>query len=123
MDITVDLVKDLEKQYSIDSNRLYNTGQSMGGMTSIAMDIKYPDMFAASFLVACQWDANKVAPMANKNLWIVVSEGDNKANPGEDAITEALKTKGATVSKATWNAEASKDELATDVSQMLASNC
>lgn len=122
MDITVDLIKDLQTQYSIDPNRLYNTGQSMGGMTSIAMNIKYPDMFAASLLVACQWDVTKVAPMANKNLWIVVSEGDNKANPGQDAITEALKAEGATVSKATWNAEASKDELATNVSQMLASN-
>lgn len=122
MDMTVDLLKDLEKQYSIDSNRLYNTGQSMGGMTTIAMDIKYPDMFAASFLVACQWDAAKVAPMANKNLWIVVSEGDTKAYPGEDAITEVLKTKGATVNKATWNAEGSKEELATNVRQMLASN-
>jgi predicted peptidase len=122
MDITVDLVKDLEKQYSIDSNRLYNTGQSMGGMTSIAMDIKYPDMFAASLLVACQWDVNKVTPMAKKKLWIVVSEGDNKANPGMDSITEALKKQGATVSKATWSAEASKDELATDVSKILAPN-
>lgn len=122
MDMTVDLIKNLETQYSIDSNRLYNTGQSMGGMTSIAMNIKYPDMFAASLLVACQWDPTKVDPMANKNLWIVVSEGDNKANPGQDAITEELKTQGATVSKATWNAEASKEELATDVSQMLASN-
>lgn len=123
MDITVDLMKNLEKQYSIDSNRLYNTGQSMGGMTSIAMDIKYPDMFAASLLVACQWDVNKVTPMAKKNLWIVVSEGDNKANPGMVSITEALKKQGATVNKATWSAEASKDELATDVSKMLASNC
>ncbi|WP_368491155.1 alpha/beta hydrolase-fold protein [Clostridium sp. BJN0013] len=123
MDITIDLVKQLEKQYSIDFNRIYNTGQSMGGMTSISMDIKYPDMFAASLLVACQWDPTKVSPMANKNLWIIVSEGDNKANPGEDAITEVLKKKGATVSKATWNAEASKDELATDVSKMLSSNC
>ncbi|AIF49854.1 alpha/beta hydrolase-fold protein [Pelosinus sp. UFO1] len=120
MDITVDLVKDLEKQYSIDSNRLYNTGQSMGGMTSIAMEIKYPDMFAASLLVACQWDVNKVTPMVKKNLWIVVSEGDNKANPGMDSITEALKKQGATVSKATWSAESSAAEFATDVSNMLA---
>lgn len=123
MDITVDLVKNLEKQYSIDSNRIYNTGQSMGGMTSIAMDIKYSDMFAASLLVACQWDVNKVIPMAKKNLWIVVSEGDSKAKPGMDSITEALKKQGATVSKATWSAEASKDVLANDVSKMLASNC
>jgi predicted peptidase len=122
MDITVDLIKELEKQYGIDTNRIYNTGQSMGGMTSIAMDIKYPDIFAASLLVACQWDASKVAPMAGDNLWIIVSEGDNKANPGMDAITEDLKARGATVSKATWSAEASKDELATDVRKMLASN-
>ena len=86
------------------------------------MDIKYPDMFATSLLVNCQWDVKKVTPMANKNLWIIVSEGDNKANPGEDAITETLKQHSATVSKATWNVEASKDELATDVSKMLASN-
>lgn len=120
MDITVDLIKALEKQYSIDTKRIYNTGQSMGGMTSIAMDIKYPDMFAASLLVACQWDASKVAPMAEDNLWIIVSEGDNKANPGMDAITEALKSRGATVSKATWSAEASTSEFTQDVNAILA---
>jgi predicted peptidase len=124
MDITVDLIKELEKQYSIDPYRLYNTGQSMGGMTSIAMDIKYPDMFAASLLVACQWDPTKVTPMAKDNLWIIVSEGDGKASPGMDAITEALKKQGATVSsKTTWNAESSAAELATDVSKMLAAGC
>lgn len=120
MDITVDLIKELEKQYSIDPNRLYNTGQSMGGMASIAMDIKYPDMFAASLLVACQWDAAKVTPMAKDNLWIIVSEGDSKANPGMVAITDALKKQGATVSKATWSAESSAVEFANDVSNMLA---
>ncbi|VBB05723.1 alpha/beta hydrolase fold [Lucifera butyrica] len=123
MDITVDLVKELEKRYSIDSNRLYNTGQSMGGMTSIAMDIKYPDMFAASLLVACQWDAAKAAPMAKKNLWIVVSEGDNKAYPGMNAITKVLETQGATVSKAIWSAEASPLELAKNVKDMLEKGC
>lgn len=120
MDITVNLIKELTKQYSIDTNRIYNTGQSMGGMTSIAMDIKYPDMFAASLLVACQWDAGKVAPMAKDNLWIIVSEGDNKAKPGMDAITEALKARGAVVSKATWPAEADASELTNNVNAMLA---
>jgi Predicted peptidase len=121
MDIAVDLLKSLLSQYSIDPNRLYNTGQSMGGMTSIAMDIKYPDLFAASFLVACQWDAAKVAPMATKPLWIVVSEGDTKAHPGMDAITETLKNLGATVSEASWSAEASAADLKKATSDMLAS--
>lgn len=123
LDVTVDLVKELEKKYSIDPNRLYNTGQSMGGMMSIAMDIKYPDMFAASLLVACQWDPTKIAPMAKDNLWIIVSEGDNKAYPGMDAITQTLEKQGATVSKATWSAESSASEFTKDVSDMLAKGC
>lgn len=122
MDMTIDLLKELETQYSIDTNRIYNTGQSMGGMTSIAMDIKYPDIFAASYLVACQWDASLVSPMVNDNLWIVVCEGDTKASPGMDAITKALEGKGATVSSATWNPLSTTKEFATQVSAMMAEN-
>lgn len=119
MDITVDLIKQLMTHYSIDANRLYNTGQSMGGMTSIAMDIKYPDLFAASLLVACQWDPKLVAPMAQKPLWIIVSQGDTKAKPGMDAITKVLTQHGATVANATWDAQASAQVLSQDVSEML----
>ncbi len=122
MDVTVNLLKSLMKEYSIDPDRLYNTGQSMGGMTSIAMDIKYPDLFAASLLVACQWDPELVAPMADIPLWIVVSQGDNKANPGQDAITAVLAENGATIAKATWNAEADKETLQQNVEEMLSQN-
>ncbi len=122
LDMTVRLIKSLLKQYSIDPRRLYNTGQSMGGMTSIAMDIKYPDLFAASFLVACQWDPGQVAPLANKPLWIVVSEGDSKAHPGMDAITAVLKEHGASVANATWDAEADAQTLAKEVKAMLSRN-
>jgi predicted peptidase len=122
MDITIDLIRDLSARYNIDTNRIYNTGQSMGCMTSIAMNIKYPQMFAASFLVAGQWDTAKVAPMAGKPLWIVVCEGDTKANPGMDAITEVLKARGSTVSKATWNSRATPAEFDAYVDDMLAKN-
>ena len=54
MDRTIHLVQHLCRQYSIDTDRIYNTGQSMGGMTFIAMDVKYPDFFAGSYLVACK---------------------------------------------------------------------
>ena len=122
MDVTVDLIKALMDVYSIDADRLYNTGQSMGGMTSIAMDIKYPDLFAASLLVACQWDPALVTPLADKPLWIIVSEGDNKANPGMDALTSVLEEEGATIAKATWNAEADKAVLQMNVEDLLSRN-
>jgi predicted peptidase len=103
LDTTIDLVKVLTQQYSIDHKRLYATGQSGGCMMAIAMNIKYPDFFAASFLVAGQWDPALVKPLARKNLWILVSQDDDKAYPGQNAITAVLEKEGASISRATWD--------------------
>ncbi|WP_319498704.1 PHB depolymerase family esterase [uncultured Cohaesibacter sp.] len=97
------LIEKLATRYNIDMDRLYTTGQSGGGMLSIAMNIKYPEFFAASFLVACQWGAELVEPMKDDRLFIVVSAEDQKAYPGQNAITQALEGFGATVNRATWN--------------------
>ncbi|MBB3228635.1 putative peptidase [Luteibacter sp. Sphag1AF] len=103
LDSTIDLITALTHEYSIDSKRLYVTGQSGGCMMSIAMDIKYPGFFAASFLVAGQWDPAQVKPLATQKLWIVVSEDDDKAFPGQNAIVDVLTAEGARVSRATWD--------------------
>lgn len=104
MQTTINLITALTKQYSIDPKRLYTTGQSGGGMMSIAMNIAYPDFFASSFLVACQWDASLVAPMAGNRMFILVSQDDAKAFPGQVAIAEALEGEGAQVARAVWDA-------------------
>ena len=51
LDRTIKLIKELSEKYSIDTNRIYNTGQSMGGMSCISLDSRYPDFFAASYIV------------------------------------------------------------------------
>lgn len=116
LDATINLIKTLAREYSIDLSRLYATGQSGGCMMSIAMNIKYPDFFAASFLVAGQWDPTLVRPLAQKKLWILVSQDDDKAYPGENAITEVLEQEGAKISRAvwdgTWTADAFRDACA-----------
>lgn len=38
IDAAVNLIDHLQNEYSIDSNRLYTTGQSMGCMTSLYMN-------------------------------------------------------------------------------------
>jgi predicted peptidase len=111
LDTTIDLVKALADEYSIDKNRLYATGQSGGCMMSIAMNIKYPDFFAASFLVAGQWDPALVKPLAKKKLWILVSQDDDKAYPGQNAITEVLEKQGAKIVRAVWDGTWTKDEF------------
>lgn len=61
--------------------------------------------------------------MASKLLWTIVSEGDTKASPGQDKLTEALKRQGSTVCKATWEAQAGEQALQKDVNDMLKAGC
>ena len=106
LDATVNLIRDyLISKYSIDEKKLYATGQSMGGMMAIVMNYKYPELFAASYLVACQWNPKEVSTMAKNNLWITVSTGDAKAYPGMNSITSELIKRGATVAKDNWRAD------------------
>jgi predicted peptidase len=119
LDITVNLVNAIARQYSIDRHRIYTTGQSMGCMLSIAMQIKYPDLFAASMLVAGQWDAKLMSALAHKNMWILVAEGDTKAFPGMNASTAAMEEAGGRVSRARWNARAGAAETAANVKKMI----
>ena len=112
LEATVNLMRDyLLLKYNIDNRRIYATGQSMGGMMAIVMNYKYPELFAASYLVACQWNEKEVAPMAKNNLWIMVSTGDEKAYPGMNAITSELAKRGATVTREAWKADYTNEQF------------
>ena len=119
-DTTVDLVRSLTAKYSIDTDRLYSTGQSMGAMMTLGLNIKYPDLFAASWVVAGQWPSAPAAPLARKNLWVTVSQGDTKAYPGENAIMAVIEEAGTKVSRAVWDGQSSATEFAADVKAMVA---
>lgn len=120
LDPTINLIKALMSEYAIDENRLYTTGQSGGAMMSIAMNIKYPNFFAASYLVAGQWAAEKTAPMARNKLFIFVSEDDPKAFSGQNAISEVLALNGGWVQKAVLpNGSAEVEQLNQAVNQLL----
>ena len=96
----------------IDSNRIYTTGQSMGCMASCELNMLYPDLFAASLLVAGQWNPEGMAQAYNGNkYWILVSEHDAKAFPGMNAVTDALEQVGVAVAKYRWDGKASPEEL------------
>ena len=118
LDTTLNLLDYLKNEYSIDTDRLYTTGQSMGGMMSIVMNFRQPDLFAASYLVACQWDPTVVAPMSKNKIWITVSTGDEKAFPGMNAITDTLKKNGAKVAYGSWKGTYSSEEFIKAVKEM-----
>ena len=49
--LTKNLLFDVIKNYSVDENRIYGTGQSQGGMANIAISDKYPELFAGFWLL------------------------------------------------------------------------
>lgn len=99
---TIALIDHVLATRAIDPDRVYATGQSMGGMTEMVVAAERPDLFAASLLVACQWEPSVAAGLARQHVWIVVSEGDAKAYPGQEAVVAALEQQGADVSRWTW---------------------
>lgn len=120
LDTTLHLLDRVAAEQNADRARLYATGQSGGGMMSIAMMVKEPDRFAAAFLVACQWDPAVVAPLAQQKLWVVVSEGDAKAFPGQNAIMEVIEGAGTRVARASWDGTSTPEAFGTLVAAQTA---
>ena len=99
---TIDLLDYIKKQYSVDANRVYTTGQSMGCMMSYLLMSTHPDEFAAGMLVAGQWDPKVIAPMAKKPLWLITSTGDAKSSAGAAQALKLWSSLGAKTDSASW---------------------
>lgn len=123
LDRTIHLIQSLCQTYSIDTRRIYNTGQSMGGMTSIAMDVKYPHFFAASYLIACKWNAAVTAPLASQPLWTVICEGDAGAYPSMTEILGNLEKAGTKVDRQTLDADVPAAQLQAGAASLIEPDC
>lgn len=97
---------------NIDKERIYLAGQSMGCEAACELNIQFPDAFAASLLVAGQWDPLRMAERCTaEQFWFFVSEHDVKAYPGMTAVCDAMEEKGAWVSRYRWDGRADADAL------------
>lgn len=115
VDETIELLKDIVKREQVDEDRLYTTGQSMGGMMSLYFNIKYPDIFAASMFVSCQWDVAEMDGFKDKKFVYITAGGDKEATGGADQLKALLKKENAPFAEAIWSArlpEAEQDSLA-----------
>lgn len=119
VEMTVRLLKNVISQYSIDEKRLYATGQSMGCMTTMYLNIQYPDLFAASLFVGGQWDENALEVLKNEKFFYIVAQGDPKASAGMAALKPVLEHAGTRIASAVWNAQWSDEEFDSAVSDLL----
>ena len=105
IDATVKLIAQLAGEYSIDENRLYTTGQSMGCMSSLYLNSKYPDLFAASLYVSGQWDISVLSGMESQKFFYVTAGGDEKASGGQDEVMAMFDADGVAYSYGSWSAQ------------------
>ena len=105
VEMTMRLLEQIIKDYPVDTNRLYTTGQSMGGMMSFYFNITHPDVFAASLFVSSQWDTSKMQDFGNKKFFYIVAGGDAKAYGGMKDLATVLTQNNARVDSASWSAK------------------
>jgi predicted peptidase len=74
--LVVEAIRSLEKTEAIDSDRIYVTGQSMGGVGSWGAAARYPDVFAAAVPVCGAWDVADAEKMKNVPIWAFHGEND-----------------------------------------------
>lgn len=119
VEMTIRLLNNIVDQYNIDKKRLYTTGQSMGGMMSMYFNIIYPELFAASVYVGCQWDTEKMGGFADDKFFYIVAAGDKKAPKGMAALKTVLENKGAKISTGEWSAKLPDKEQENEVQKLL----
>ena len=57
--LVMDAIKEVEKDFSIDSGRIYVSGYSLGGIGTFALIEHYPDVFAAALVLCGDWIAER----------------------------------------------------------------
>ena len=120
IDVAIRLLQSITETYSIDTNRIYTTGQSMGGMTSFHLSIAYPDFFAAYLFVGSQWDTSKLSGLEDKAFFYIVSAGDPKASDGQADLLAVFDADSAAYSHAEWGAQDEAESQSANVAAMLA---
>jgi predicted peptidase len=93
MQLLVDLIKDVIKKFSVDTNRIYITGLSMGGYGTFDALQRYPTLFAAAVPVCGSGDISKAASIKHIPIWMFGGANDPSVNPNllYDMVNALLK--------------------------------
>ena len=71
------LVNEVEVQHRVDSNRIYGTGLSMGGLGTLAMAIKEPNLFSAVIPICGGADMENIHRLDNLPIWLFHGDRDD----------------------------------------------
>jgi predicted peptidase len=120
VEATVGLLDSIKAQYSVDENRVYGTGQSMGAMTVMYLAAQYPDLFAAELIVSGQWDPSQLARLTSENFLYFAAAGDENASGGQTDVEALLDAAGVSYGTTTLDATAAASDQNAVISELVA---
>lgn len=96
MELLKQLIDQTKKNLSVDTNRIYITGLSMGGFGTFDAISRYPNLFAAAVPVCGGGDLSKVSTIKHIPMWIITGAEDSAVSPVLSIeMTRALQKAGA----------------------------
>ena len=119
INVTKRLISSIEKEYRIDTSRVYATGQSGGCMTTMYLQANNPDLFSATLLVDGQWAIDEIQGIKDRKFIYITALGDEKATTGQNEVKNLLIENNISFGELTdIDAKATSDELNNITSQM-----
>lgn len=96
MELLLELIEQLPKDFPIDTNRIYITGLSMGGYGTFDALERRPNLFAAAVPVCGGGDNSKAGTIKHVPIWVFHGADDGTVDPGYSAeMVAALMNTGA----------------------------
>ena len=93
-DLVLDIVDELKEEFSIDPNRIYVIGQSMGGQAAWELVTYHPGIFAAGiFVCAAGTSPNRATSVATLPVWVFHGSNDPQLERTRQMI-EAIRNAG-----------------------------
>ena len=94
VELTPRLIKNIVENYSVDEDRIYGTGQSMGAMTTLYLAATHTDLYAAVMIVDGQWDITALKGIESQKMIYFAAGGDASALNGQNEVKEMLDSDG-----------------------------
>ena len=92
------MLAQVEQEYRIDTDRVYLTGESLGGIGTWSFGVAHPDLFAALAPLCANGDPKTTGPLQGMPVWAFHGAKDNVVSPvGGRAMADAAKASGADV--------------------------
>lgn len=122
VDVALRLTKSVAASGNVDEDRLYTTGQSMGGMISMYYNVAYPDVFAASIFVDSHWDTATFGELARHKFVYFIAGDKGHAYQDLKPLEEAARKDSVAYTFAEWSAKLPEQRQSELAAAMLEKN-